>query len=68
MGSKIEERRSRDLANGQYAFEIERLCKCGHTLGDHTAARHQGKQPCIIGDFTIFSCSCEAFTPAKRAR
>lgn len=59
---------NRDKANGQYAHDGDwsRLCKCGHELGVHTAARVGGKQPCMSGDFGGPSCDCQAFKRAPK--
>lgn len=60
----------RDRANGQYAHaDFDRLCRCGHTLGVHTADRVAGVQECLncdIGDGT--PCDCQSFRPAPKKR
>lgn len=62
--------KNRDRGNGRYthAERWERLCVCGHTLGDHTAAAHKGERPCIVGDFGHEQCDCRKFRPAKAAK
>jgi hypothetical protein len=37
----------RDRKNGQYAATLDRVCVCGHTLGQHTAASCGGERPCL---------------------
>jgi len=50
----------------RYTFDggMERLCRCGHALGQHTAerakSRGQVEQPCLEPD-----CDCELFKPMK---
>lgn len=59
----------RDSKTGEYSHgnKWDRLCKCGHTLGNHTAESHGGKKPCIAGDFNpLINCDCEKFRPAKK--
>lgn len=53
---------------GRYNFKPGRPCKCGHV--EHTAAKVNGEQPCIAGDFdaTARECSCKSYRPAKSAR
>jgi len=51
--------------DGRYALRgFDRLCKCGHTLGHHTAER---PHVCIEGDFGT-PCDCEKFKAAKAAK
>lgn len=40
--------KGRDQRNGQYKHQggWDRVCKCGHTLGVHTAASVDGKRDC----------------------
>lgn len=59
-------RRPRERATGRYGFvnRWDRLCQCGHKLGDHTA---QAPHDCIAVDFGHGPCGCERFRPAKRA-
>ena len=65
-------KQNREVNSGRYAFDgnFDRLCTCGHTLGNHTAARGRcpttGKmeQPCMID----CGCECMCFKPAKVAR
>lgn len=52
---------NRDRGNGQYAPSIDRMCRCGHPLGEHTAARNKGQQPCLADD-----CECLAFTGVRK--
>jgi hypothetical protein len=59
-------RRARERKTGRYGFEgqRDRLCVCGHTLGQHTA---EAPHSCIVGDFEEKGCEtdCERFRPAK---
>ena len=55
-------------ANGQYALaKLEHPCKCGHTLGDHTAVRvaKTKDHPCLHGTDIGDPCECTFFTKAK---
>jgi hypothetical protein len=58
----------RDAANGQYTFTggMDRLCRCGHRLGVHAAARVSGKQPCFCGDDGLEDCDCQKFRPVRK--
>lgn len=55
----------RERGTGRYAYTLDRMCACGHTLGDHTAVRSRdgGKsvQPCMELTQT---CECTVFRPA----
>lgn len=55
--------KARDRGNGQYVTYLERVCVCGHSLGDHTAARVNGEQPCI--EHECDGCMCRSFKAAK---
>jgi hypothetical protein len=60
---------NRDKADGRYTFEggFERLCRCGHELGEHTAVRHAGEQPCLVSEPDAAEpCHCQSFRPARR--
>jgi hypothetical protein len=48
----------RDRATGQYAYwnDFDRLCECGHRLGDHVA----GGFECGLFDHTA-GCQCQKF-------
>lgn len=52
---------SRDK-QGKYSYEgnWERLCECGHTLGDHTA-----EPPHACGNYGsgLIDCDCRKFKP-----
>lgn len=59
--------RKRD-SNGRYKHwdNWERLCRCGHKLGDHTAAKVRGLRPCLISCTEPGThCDCQVFRPAK---
>ncbi len=48
---------TRDRANGRYAYSrFDRVCRCGHTLGQHTAEKVGSEQPCLVD-----KCDCECF-------
>lgn len=54
------EKRDRE---GRYTFsDMDRMCRCGHTLGQHLAARVRDagkmRQDCL-------ECDCEVFKPAR---
>lgn len=49
-------------SNGQYGSKLDAVCRCGHTLGEHTAAR---PYVCVVGDFGDEDCNCEKFKRAK---
>jgi hypothetical protein len=55
---------TRDRSTGRYSYsgDFDRLCKCGHTLGAHTA---EPPHECINGD-TGEACDCARFVPARR--
>jgi len=63
---------NRTRGTERYTWTVDRVCKCGHTLGNHTAARAKAPdgvthQPCIIGDFNGGDvCECACFYPADR--
>lgn len=61
--------RARDKGTGQFAYQNrwERLCRCGHQLGQHTA---ESPHTCIeadrhIDDPTWPGCACLKFRPAR---
>ncbi len=61
------EQDTRDPVTGQFSFgdNLNRKCKCGHTLGIHT----QGGFECLnqdTGDGT--QCDCAKFRPISRDR
>lgn len=59
----------RDSTTGRYAHaDFDRMCQCGHTLRNHTAARVRGKQPCMATPPLTEGCDCESFIPNKRKR
>jgi len=46
---------------GQYSYrDMEKLCKCGHKLGKHTA---EAPHECIISDTDAVDCDCVCFKP-----
>lgn len=56
---------NRDRATGRYVdTRLDQPCAtCGHTLGQHSAVRAAGQQPCFAD---AFGCACLAFKRAKR--
>lgn len=63
MKSKAPQLQARDQVSGQYAYEgnWDRLCVCGHRLGDHIA----GGFDCGLFHHTK-GCKCQKFRPSKR--
>lgn len=59
----------RNKATGRYSYSsrFERLCECGHPLGEHTAA---APHECIAVSFHTEAegCQCRVFRLAKRKR
>lgn len=57
---------NRDRSTGRYVdTNFEKPCRCGHTLGNHTAARVDGKQHCLA--VTLGQCcECESFKVARK--
>lgn len=48
-------------SEGRYNFKFERVCKCGHTCGVHTAERTADNgQPCLLE-----GCACMRFARAR---
>ena len=55
---------SRERDTGRYTYRgFDQLCTCGHRLGDHTAERVAGEQPCLVD-----GCDCQCFRPSGRRR
>ncbi len=65
-------KQDRDIKNGQYALEdMNAMCKCGHPLGVHSAARSakDKSQPCYVHDLAGGEhCDCEFFTRVRRKK
>lgn len=68
----MREDNNREIGTGQYTFTggMERLCKCGHSLGVHCATRIKTEtgmiQDCMnhdVGDGKV--CDCKCFKPKK---
>ena len=59
-------RQNRNRANGRYSYngQFERLCRCGLTLGVHTAEAPHIIDDCIDG----VQRECPGFKPARTAR
>jgi hypothetical protein len=50
---------ARDKANGRYTdSRLDKLCSCGHTLGQHSAEKVGKEQPC-------HECDCNCFTKKR---
>lgn len=58
----------RDRGTGQFVFELERPCKCGHPLGIHAAETVEGERPCFVGDEGGPPCDCTRFRPLPTKR
>jgi|LWDU01.1.fsa_nt_gi hypothetical protein len=52
----------RERNTGKYAYSVERACKCGHTLGDHSAERVKWEGQTLQECFAD-ACACECFKP-----
>ena len=51
----------RDKATGRYTdTRFDKLCTCGHTLGNHTAEKVGNHQECLTD-----GCECECFTKVR---
>jgi hypothetical protein len=49
-------------ADGRYAAGLARMCRCGHTLGQHAGLDGPIKlRPCVCDE----GCECEGFRVAK---
>jgi hypothetical protein len=62
----MENKTERDAVTGQYKHDgnWDRPCRCGHSLGVHSAEQVKGKRPCQNGD-TGDDCDCQKFRPKK---
>lgn len=52
--------------DGKYDYsKLDRLCVCGHVLGDHSA---HTPRPCFVGQNTPAEtpCECLKFRPSRR--
>jgi hypothetical protein len=65
LDKAIEKARERDTGRYMAENNWERLCVCGHTLGDHSAESSGGMRPCFAGDVEGISCDCEKFRQKK---
>lgn len=52
----------RDDQSGRYIARLTACCACGHTLGEHTAARVNDIQHCLSE-----GCTCASFTKPRAA-
>lgn len=64
MTKPRDQMRERQTGRYGYVNQWERLCRCGHTLGVHTA---EPPHECIARDFdrTATSCGCMKFRPKR---
>ncbi len=53
MDAANTETQTRDAGNGQYVHADDVMCKCGHTVGAHSAASHKGRRDCFAD-----GCDC----------
>ena len=65
MGADSRHERNKVTGRYSYSSRFERLCECGHPLGEHTAA---APHECIAVSFHAEAkgCQCQAFRLAKR--
>ncbi len=57
----MQKKPTRDRQTGQYAHSTwSVMCRCGHTLGQHTAAVVAGQRDCLES-----GCECEKFRKAQ---
>lgn len=62
LTAEIAKATERDRSTGRYVdTKFDKICECGHKLGQHTAVRSHGSQPCLED-----GCYCEAFKVARR--
>src|SRR5262245_56089239 len=61
---------TRDQETGRYAHsgDWDRVCKCGHRLGSHTAAVFRGLRDCLIVYGFGRRCHCQRFRPTGKRR
>lgn len=60
-------KQGRDKANGQYApAGLDKLCGCGHTLGQHSANRTTVAGVRVQECFE--ACNCECFKAARKPK
>lgn len=58
----------RDTPTGQFTARLDKLCKCGHTLGSHAAAGPIKSRQCMAhecDDAVTETCHCAGFRAAK---
>lgn len=56
---------NRDDATGRYDYDgnLHRLCRCGHTLGDHSAGT---PHECFVPTMPPYTpCDCTRFRPVR---
>lgn len=52
---------ARDKSSGRYTdSRLDKLCSCGHTLGQHSAEKAGKEQPCYAD-----GCDCDCFTKKR---
>ena len=62
----------REIGSGRYTYTggLDRVCVCGHRLGEHSAARTVRKgiaiQDCLHDGSD--DCGCKLFKPARKGK
>lgn len=54
--------------DGKYSYGMDRLCTCGHTLGQHLGSGPVSKRACVAhecDDGPDEPCACAGFKKAK---
>lgn len=68
MMKRMKVEHGREFGTGRYTWTQERPCTCGHSLGEHTAARGKDPKTGVLGQPCLECDACDLFTPAKRGR
>jgi hypothetical protein len=61
----------RDTPTGQFTVRMDRVCKCGHTMGSHAAAGPVKLRDCMAHDVdpdVTERCECNGFRRAPPPR
>ncbi len=69
--TKAPDTKAREQGTGLFMHDgkWERLCKCGHTLGEHAAEKVKGQRPCFHGDSAGEEpCDCTLYKATGKAR
>jgi hypothetical protein len=48
---------------GRYTYDLDRMCVCGHTFGQHAGAGPVKIRECFVDD-----CECEGFRASRKKR